>query len=372
MDTSQPCLQYNIISFDVGIKNMAYCIFSVENTTTTDNPPFKILDWNVLNLIEREPENIPPICQVHTPVKKKGSENPPRTCTKMAKYKWDNKLFCEKHARESATTILPKDRFSLSQLKKMDLEELHTLLQKYKIAIPPTKKSAVENLDAHFEKYTIEQIKGVKGSSEKNANETDLLTLGKHLMQALDENPHILSITHVIIENQISPIANRMKTMQGMLAQYFIMRVPECMIEFISSSNKLKAFSTNTIKKTKREHPPPPPPPPPLSLSSSSKKENIAKSEYKKHKTDGIQYTEKVLQQNPFITSCWHSHFQSSKKRDDLADAFLQGLWYITNKKWVNMTIINGSMGSEGTGTGDERATRKYIITAENLKINSI
>ena len=30
--------------------------------------------------------------------------------------------------------------------------------------------------------------------------------------------------THVIIENQISPIANRMKTIQGMITQYFIMK----------------------------------------------------------------------------------------------------------------------------------------------------
>jgi hypothetical protein len=140
------------------------------------------------------------------------------------------------------------------------------------------------------------------------------------MMYALDANPHIAGITHVIIENQISPIANRMKTVQGMLAQYFIMRVPGCQIEFISSANKLKAF----IPKKEQEE-----------------KSGV----YSQHKRDGVYYTSQVLQQNAFI-SCWQEHVNSSKKKDDLADAFLQGIWYLSN--------------------------RKIIITAENLKINSI
>ena len=37
-----------LISFDVGIKNMAYCIFQI----TSGSPP-SILDWNVLNLLEK-------------------------------------------------------------------------------------------------------------------------------------------------------------------------------------------------------------------------------------------------------------------------------------------------------------------------------
>jgi hypothetical protein len=95
-----------------------------------------------------------------------------------------------------------------------------------------------------------------------------------------------------------------MKTIQGMLAQYFIMRgVPNCKIEFISSANKLKLF-----------------------LTKEKTEENAG--EYKQHKRDSVHFTSQVLQQNENI-SCWQTHFDSSKKKDDLADAFLQGLWYI-------------------------------------------
>ena len=50
---------------------------------------------------------------------------------------------------------------------------------------------------------------------------------------------HINTIDCIVIENQISPIANRMKTLQGLIAQYFIMN-NRTKIEFISAANKLK------------------------------------------------------------------------------------------------------------------------------------
>ena len=39
-----------------------------------------------------------------------------------------------------------------------------------------------------------------------------------------DKIDKLKDITHIIIENQISPIATRMKTIQGLLTQYFIMK----------------------------------------------------------------------------------------------------------------------------------------------------
>ena len=43
-------------------------------------------------------------------------------------------------------------------------------------------------------------------------------------LKKMDELYKDDDIDTVIIENQISPIANRMKTLQGMIAQYFIMK----------------------------------------------------------------------------------------------------------------------------------------------------
>jgi len=317
-----------IISFDVGIKNMAYCIFEINDNN------IKILDWQVLNLIEREPPLITEKCQVlfykNASNKKKNIQTQCQKSSKYVKYSVGTpQHFCEKHAKESPF-IMPKDKFSSSKLKKMDIEELNQHLQKYLQPKQTIKKLAIENLEKYIQQNLLELIEVKK----KSANDLDLITLGKNMMLALDQNSHILGITHVIIENQISPIANRMKTVQGMLAQYFIMRVPECHIEFVSSANKLKAFKAKSEPKnepiTKKKDS--------TKMEQKTEEKCEDKNEYKKHKTDGVYYCSKVLQQNKQIT-CWQETFESSKKNDDLADAFLQGLWYIVNKKWINLEV---------------------------------
>ena len=53
-----------------------------------------------------------------------------------------------------------------------------------------------------------------------------MVTLGKNMKGVFDEIMcDVSGIEIVLIENQISPIANRMKTIQGMIMQYFIMMV---------------------------------------------------------------------------------------------------------------------------------------------------
>lgn len=42
-----------IMSFDIGIKNMAYCIFDI-----SPNKEFNIVDWNILNLMDKPTSEI--------------------------------------------------------------------------------------------------------------------------------------------------------------------------------------------------------------------------------------------------------------------------------------------------------------------------
>ena len=53
--------------------------------------------------------------------------------------------------------------------------------------------------------------------------------------------------------------------------------------------------------------------------------------DYKQHKKDGILYSREWLESSSF--SHWKPFFNNfPKKQDDLADAFLQGIWYLRNK----------------------------------------
>ena len=56
-----------LISFDVGIKNMAYCIFDID----LSNNPFSINEWKIMNMLESESQEITKTCNCEITIKKK-------------------------------------------------------------------------------------------------------------------------------------------------------------------------------------------------------------------------------------------------------------------------------------------------------------
>ena len=54
-------------------------------------------------------------------------------------------------------------------------------------------------------------------------------------------------------------------------------------------------------------------------------------SNYKANKKNGIFYCNELLDHKYEYLQDWKCKLQV-KKKDDLADAFLQGIWYIENK----------------------------------------
>jgi hypothetical protein len=147
-----------ILSFDIGIKNLAYCFLSNENMDiTSDNV---ILDWRVIDLMQN-PE-IPPstlpiarcTCSVGQVPKKKQSTVVPRVCGKVAKFTHTGTqdFYCETHAKSHSTPangwLIPKKVFEQSQLNKLNRERLEALVLGYKIpvaAVPkPTKKIYID------------------------------------------------------------------------------------------------------------------------------------------------------------------------------------------------------------------------------------
>ena len=316
-----------MLSFDIGIKNMAYCFFDISNN---GNPSIKA--WGVLNLMDEE-DPIPKCKCILKPKSKKSTVS--KTCDKAAKYKKNGAYYCLKHAILEPW-IIPTKEISMASLRKLDKEKLGELGIKYKAfqdsavpassAVPAYKKACLEALQAFFLENCFEPI--VKTKS-KTASTTDLITLGRNMRDRLDELPWINQVTYIIMENQISPLAGRMKTVQGMLAQYFIMRSPTAYIEFVSSANKLKGFKLPSDKTKSTEK-----------TATSTEKtatstdpvlENAVisdKDKYKKHKTDSVAICSQILDQTPGL-SPWKYCLETPKK-DDLADCFLQGIWWIS------------------------------------------
>ena len=160
-----------------------------------------------------------------------------------------------------------------------------------------------ETIKEYYKNNTLDKIVIKK----QKAQEVDLINIGKNMTKLLNEIPDIDEMTHVIMENQISPIATRMKTIQGMLAQYFIMKCPLSTIEFISSANKLKGFLPKDVSGAQG---------------------------YKENKKNSIMYCLKTIEANLFFQE-WIERIKEHKKQDDLFDACLQGIWYLKNKQII-------------------------------------
>ena len=296
----------NIISFDVGIKNMAYCILSYEKKQN-----IQIKKWGVLNLMDTEnPHTITCNCLL----KKKDN-----ICNKKAKYKKNDRFFCESHAKKDTIFSIPTKEMEMPFLKKQKVDELLKIARSHLLLLDEKNIKKDNIISAIYNFYNNKKLEAMYTKKKTNANETNLITIGKNMKQLLNDIPEILDINVVLIENQISPIANRMKTIQGMLAQYFIMKNESIDIYFISSSNKLKQFQKLNLQYNNDRE---------INETSINVNPN-----YKANKLNGVLITNIILNENEQFNQ-WKDNMNTPKK-DDLADSFLQGLWYFKDKNII-------------------------------------
>ena len=285
-----------ILSFDVGIKNLAYCLFSIN---CCNDKILKILKWDVINLCD-------------TVVSKKYKCS---LCKKNAHYYLNataddeeeeediinSTMYCKKHAIQTKLVMYEGKGDYKSKSKchmKTNSKEKESLKKVYphlKIIVPP---------------------------KEQNACDVDMIVLGKNLKTKFDlifseynyvpqsnENGSTHSgIDAVVIENQIGPLAGRMKMLQGMIAQYFIM-MNVVKIEFISATNKLKLFKNVGNENVGNEN-------------------VINENSYKMRKQKGQHICKSLVTFYPSMNS-WNQEFDKHLKKDDLADCFLQGYYYM-------------------------------------------
>ena len=270
-----------LLSFDVGIKNLAYCILSITEIEDNSKHFIEIIKWNIIDLSCDHVEET----ETETAVK---ILNQCCKCKKAATYcthsnsmlPEDVKKYCKKHAEEAQLPMHPK-------LLKSNSKSGQT-----PYIVPLSKKKV-------------------------SCNKINIVDLGKNIKCHLDVifAEHMDKIDAILIENQIGNLAGRMNVLQGMISQYFIMR-NITNIEFISATNKLKLFKTIINKKTR--------------LSEGGSLDNVVESEkklYKMRKDAGKMVCRSLLSFYPKL-NVWIATYDKHKKKDDLADCFLQGYYY--------------------------------------------
>jgi hypothetical protein len=285
-----------VLSIDVGIKNLAFCLFE----KTNDSQHFNIAKWDIINISEKE--DTINCCFVDKNV----------LCNKPAKFKNEDKCYCLKHSKKQQLQI-PGCEQKPSFINKQKLQKLYEIADAHNIKYEhKVKKTDLVNLINEY--INIHYFQNIES---KKAADVDLFNIGiniKTKFNKLFENEG--QIDYVIIENQISPIATRMKTIQGMIVQYFIMsNLNVSHIEFISAANKLKDFETKDKSENKE-----------------NKEGKNIKTKYSDRKKLGIEKCLEILTKD-FKFNERINYFSQHKKKDDLADSFLQGIWFLNNKK---------------------------------------
>lgn len=341
-----------VLSFDVGIINLAYCLLEIDD----DNQTFKILKWGIIDLADNR--------NVCSYIKNTGD-----FCNKIAKFaiklnQHNNHYYCKDHVKKAELyvkpinikwyivepedveycTICTKNLKSKITNKTYDLYACNSIDGQYCLAhqkeINNTNKyicvaKKCTKLIKHglyyeqpdIDDYEIQHVleygwcndhfdeeyrallnKKTKKISQ-NSNKISLISLGSSMYRQLDKYPELLMVDLVLIENQPTLINPTMKSVANMLFSYFIMRgIHEkknnstiSSVEFCCPANKITVGGKKVTKKL----------------------EDAAENKvYKLTKSLGVKFCKALISDNDE----WLNMLTKYKKQDDMADAFLQGI----------------------------------------------
>tara|TARA_B100000686_G_C16797098_1_gene983222 strand:- start:1525 stop:2190 length:666 start_codon:yes stop_codon:yes gene_type:complete len=214
------------LSFDVGIKNLAYCILTPEK---------KIVGWDIINL------NKNPLCQIVLNKK----------CQKQATYHvMDSEVdYCCTTHKEKCKKVKKIKKDNLFQLSQLCLQELIRI--------------------------------------------------------------NVSNVKYILIENQPVLKNPTMKSIQMIIYTFFVLQgvmndsstIKE--VHMVNARNKLNVYKGPAV----------------ICPYNDDKK-----NKYRKNKFLSIKYTEKMIQDDK---EEFQELFKESKKKDDLADAYLQGIYWI-------------------------------------------
>lgn len=327
------------IGWDIGIKNLAYCIIkkSTNQTNQTNqsntsiikvnNSNYEIIEWDVINLLEQVETNLTEAGKV--------SGNSSLKCSHPKK---NNTGVCDKTASWCRNTLTTSNEYyglcnTHYKTVKANVDEV---VEYYKSPISKCithgcNKSAYCVLSTHIYKaYCKTHMNNlIKTGEVSNANEfhivnksksastVNLTLLGKSLFQELKKRPLLLTANHVLLENQPVLKNPTMKSMQMFVYSYFINE------GMLNTNNNINITDIQCYSASKKLDL--------INLINGENADEMIKTT-KKHKNSYAQGKQLAILLTEYFTdgnNKLNEFFKNHKKRDDLADSMLMTLHYM-------------------------------------------
>jgi len=278
-----------VLSWDVGIINLAYCLLEIDNDSS--NNKYKIHQWGLIDLSYKKKHEC---CKCS---KKATFETLDLSTNKIKEY-------CGIHIKKNTNPELPDfDNFYHIEKINQKCDNCNT-----GASCSFKDKKFCKNHAKQFYKNYSKECSPQKIKKEKTTHDIDLLRY--RLVQELEKRQELFQADMVLVENQPALKNPTMKAISSTIYDFYLIRgIIDKRYE--SKINKVKFMSpSNKIK---------------LSDKCEVVYHADKKVKYKITKQLAVEYVTKILQNN----KSWLDHFKTFKKKDDLADALLQGAYYL-------------------------------------------
>jgi len=176
-----------IVSFDVGIKNLSFCVFDDAN----DAGERRVVAWDVVDL-----------CGQHKNTCTHCMRNG-KACGKNAAYLVAGSPLCGVHVKSSGFKMAPDVYYKINSAKRPAVAKLDLLADELGVERSRDKESLCE---------LCVKVRATKAPKATSASDADLVQLGIAMRDKLPSLLPIESIKTVLIENQISTIATHEDT----------------------------------------------------------------------------------------------------------------------------------------------------------------
>lgn len=395
-----PLDKKNAIGWDIGIKNLAYCVLEHSTNTSTNpqttnhsssnhtapnhtapnhitfnNTAYQITNWADISLLSQITNNLADAGEATSFATKltcacpKNDKINAPICGAAASYCHESlapsgeyRGYCKSHFKKSSITRMPTIPVSkcyhpgCSSRASLVLKE-HVFMGYCKKHVSELTKAGGTRVEADF----------LKINNVKNAGKIDINQLGMALFQELDKIKAIITNPDVILlENQPVLKNPTMKSMQMFLYSYYLMRIlegnksngisglGEKYIQCYTASKKLDLIKFFPVGEQSR-------------ISGLLSK---VRNGYARNKKMSILMVEYLLKDNVK----WLQFFKGHPKQDDLADSLLMTLHYFERDNLAKLNKASKKAALKaGVKTGDASVIDKSDeddILEDSLNLN--